>query len=100
MPVMYAAAGNCHVYVHAEADPEMARRIAVNAKVQRPGVCNAAETLLVDAAIAERFLPAVLADLREAGVELVGDERTRARRRRGRGRRRRARTTGTPSTSS
>ena len=55
MPVMYAAAGNCHVYVHAEADPEMARRIAVNAKVQRPGVCNAAETLLVDAAIAERF---------------------------------------------
>jgi len=78
VPVMYAAAGNCHVYVHAEADPEMARRIAVNAKTQRPGVCNAAETLLVDAAIAERFLPVVLADLREAGVELVGDERTRA----------------------
>jgi glutamate-5-semialdehyde dehydrogenase len=78
VPVMYAAAGNCHVYVHAEADPEMARRIAVNAKTQRPGVCNAAETLLVDAAVAERFLPAVLADLREAGVELVGDERARA----------------------
>jgi glutamate-5-semialdehyde dehydrogenase len=78
VPVMYAAAGNCHVYVHAEADLEMARRIAVNAKTQRPGVCNAAETLLVDAAIAERFLPAVLADLREAGVELVGDERARA----------------------
>ncbi|HEX5714504.1 MAG TPA: glutamate-5-semialdehyde dehydrogenase [Solirubrobacterales bacterium] len=78
VPVMYAAAGNCHVYVHTEADPEMARRIAVNAKTQRPGVCNAAETLLVDAAIAERFLPAVLADLREAGVELVGDERARA----------------------
>jgi glutamate-5-semialdehyde dehydrogenase len=78
VPVMYAAAGNCHVYVHAEADPEMARRIVVNAKTQRPGVCNAAETLLVDAAIAERFLPVVLADLREAGVELVGDERVRA----------------------
>jgi glutamate-5-semialdehyde dehydrogenase len=78
VPVMYAAAGNCHVYVHSEADLEMARRIAVNAKTQRPGVCNAAETLLVDAAIAERFLPAVLADLREAGVELVGDERARA----------------------
>jgi glutamate-5-semialdehyde dehydrogenase len=78
VPVMYAAAGNCHVYVHAEADPEMARRIAVNAKIQRPGVCNAAETLLVDAAIAERFLPAVADDLREAGVELVGDERARA----------------------
>ncbi|HMI81965.1 MAG TPA: glutamate-5-semialdehyde dehydrogenase [Solirubrobacterales bacterium] len=78
VPVMYAAAGNCHVYVHAEADPEMARRIAVNAKVQRPGVCNAAETLLIDAAIAERFAPAVLADLAAAGVELVGDERARA----------------------
>jgi glutamate-5-semialdehyde dehydrogenase len=77
VPVMYAAAGNCHVYVHAEADPEMARRIAVNAKVQRPGVCNAAETLLVDAGIAARFLPAVLGDLRENGVELVGDERAR-----------------------
>jgi glutamate-5-semialdehyde dehydrogenase len=79
VPVMYAAAGNCHVYVHAEADLEMARRIAVNAKTQRPGVCNAAETLLIDAAIAERFVPAVLSDLREAGVELVGDERARAR---------------------
>jgi glutamate-5-semialdehyde dehydrogenase len=56
----------------------MARRIAVNAKVQRPGVCNAAETLLVDAAVAEEFLPLVLADLAEAGVELVGDERARA----------------------
>jgi len=78
VPVMYAAAGNCHVYVHAEADLEMARRIAVNAKVQRPGVCNAAETLLIDAAIAARFAPAVLADLSQAGVELVGDERARA----------------------
>jgi glutamate-5-semialdehyde dehydrogenase len=78
VPVIYAAAGNCHVYVHADADPEMARRIAVNAKVQRPGVCNAAETLLVDAAIAPRFLPAALADLREQGVELLGDERARA----------------------
>jgi len=78
VPVMYAAAGNCHVYVHAEADLEMARRIAVNAKVQRPGVCNAAETLLIDAAIAERFAPAVLGDLADAGVELVGDERARS----------------------
>jgi glutamate-5-semialdehyde dehydrogenase len=77
VPVMYAAAGNCHVYVHADADLEMARRIAVNAKVQRPGVCNSAETLLIDAAIASRFAPAVLADLAEAGVELVGDERVR-----------------------
>jgi glutamate-5-semialdehyde dehydrogenase len=78
VPVIYAAAGNCHVYVHAEADLEMARRIAVNAKTQRPGVCNAAETLLVDAAVADQFLPGALAELREAGVELVGDERARA----------------------
>ncbi len=78
VPVIYAAAGNCHVYVHAGADLEMARRIAVNAKAQRPGVCNAAETLLVDSAVAEGFLPAALADLAEAGVELVGDERVRA----------------------
>jgi glutamate-5-semialdehyde dehydrogenase len=78
VPVIFAAAGNCHVYVHSDADLEMARRIAVNAKVQRPGVCNAAETLLVDAAVAEAFLPPVLAELRDAGVELVGDERARA----------------------
>jgi glutamate-5-semialdehyde dehydrogenase len=78
VPIMYAAGGNCHVYVHADADLEMARRIAYNAKVQRPGVCNAAETLLVDATVADEFLPGVLADLREAGVELIGDERARA----------------------
>jgi glutamate-5-semialdehyde dehydrogenase len=77
VPVIYAAAGNCHVYVHADADLEMARRIAFNAKVQRPGVCNAAETLLVDAAVAPDFLPGVLADLHAAGVELVGDGRVR-----------------------
>jgi glutamate-5-semialdehyde dehydrogenase len=77
VPVIYAAAGNCHVYVHADADLEMARRIAYNAKVQRPGVCNAAETLLVDAEIAADFLPGVLSDLHAAGVELVGDERAR-----------------------
>jgi glutamate-5-semialdehyde dehydrogenase len=77
VPVIYAAAGNCHVYVHADADLEMARRIAFNAKVQRPGVCNAAETLLVDAAVAPAFLPGVLAALHAAGVELVGDGRVR-----------------------
>jgi glutamate-5-semialdehyde dehydrogenase len=78
VPVMYAAAGNCHVYVHAEADLEMARRIAFNAKTQRPGVCNAAETLLIDAAVADEFAPAALAELAAAGVDLVGDERARA----------------------
>jgi glutamate-5-semialdehyde dehydrogenase len=77
VPVMYAAAGNCHVYVHEDADLEMARAIAYNAKVQRPGVCNAAETLLVHAGLADRFLPGVLGDLSDAGVELVGDERAR-----------------------
>jgi glutamate-5-semialdehyde dehydrogenase len=78
VPIMYAASGNCHVYVHADADLEMARAIAFNAKVQRPGVCNSAETLLVHSDVAGEFLPAALADLRDAGVELVGDERARA----------------------
>jgi glutamate-5-semialdehyde dehydrogenase len=78
VPVMYAAAGNCHVYVHGDADLDKARAIAYNAKVQRPGVCNAAETLLVNAAVAAEFLPGVLGDLRAAGVELVGDGRARA----------------------
>ena len=57
VPILYAASGNCHVYVDAGADLEMARRIAYNAKVQRPGVCNAAETLLVHEAVASDFLP-------------------------------------------
>jgi glutamate-5-semialdehyde dehydrogenase len=78
VPVIYAAAGNCHVYVHEDADLEMARRIAYNAKVQRPGVCNAAETLLVHSAVAEQLLPGLLAELSEAGVEILGDERARA----------------------
>jgi glutamate-5-semialdehyde dehydrogenase len=77
VPVMYAASGNCHVYVDASADPEMARSIVLNAKTQRPGVCNAAETLLVHADAAP-FLPEALAALRAAGVELRGDARTRA----------------------
>ena len=77
VPVMYAAAGVCHVYVHADADLEMAARIAVNAKVQRPGVCNAAETLLVDASVVDEFVPVVARELAGAGVELVGDERAR-----------------------
>ena len=78
VPVIYAASGNCHVYVDASADLDAARAIAVNAKVQRPGVCNAAETLLVHADVARDFLPGVLGDLRSAGVELRVDGRTRA----------------------
>src|SRR3954452_12782705 len=75
VPVIYAASGNCHVYVDASADLEMAERIIVNAKVQRPGVCNAAETLLVHASVADEFLPRAAAALRAEGVELRGDPR-------------------------
>jgi glutamate-5-semialdehyde dehydrogenase len=77
VPVIYAAAGNCHVYVDASADLDSARRIILNAKTQRPGVCNAAETLLVHRAVAADFLPAALAELHAAGVELRGDDATR-----------------------
>ncbi|MBA3358496.1 MAG: glutamate-5-semialdehyde dehydrogenase [Thermoleophilaceae bacterium] len=78
VPVMYAAAGNCHVYVDETADLDDATAIALNAKVQRPGVCNAAETLLVHSSVAAAFLPRALTELREAGVELRVDGRARA----------------------
>jgi glutamate-5-semialdehyde dehydrogenase len=78
VPVIYAASGNCHVFVDAGADLDMAERIVVNAKTQRPGVCNAAETLLVHADVAPTFLPRALRALREAGVELRVDGRARA----------------------
>src|SRR3954447_6449410 len=78
VPVIYAAAGNCHVFVDASADVDDAVAIAVNAKVQRPGVCNAAETLLVQADMAGEFLPRALPELRERGVELRVDARSRA----------------------
>lgn len=77
IPVLAAAGGNCHVYLDRDADAEMAVAIAVNAKAQRPGVCNAAETLLVHADRVD-LLPSVLGALRDAGVELRGDERARA----------------------
>jgi glutamate-5-semialdehyde dehydrogenase len=78
VPVMYAASGNCHVYVDADADLDMAEAIILNAKLQRPGVCNAAETLLVHRDVAPQFLPRALSALREAGVELRADGRARA----------------------
>ncbi len=78
VPVLYAASGNCHVYVDASADLENARAIALNAKVQRPGVCNAAETLLVHSDVAAEFLPGLMTDLGDAGVELRVDGRARA----------------------
>lgn len=77
VPVIRHYKGVCHVYVDGDADLAMAVRIAVNAKVQRPGVCNAMETLLVDQACAEAFLREVVPALRERGVELRGDERAR-----------------------
>jgi glutamate-5-semialdehyde dehydrogenase len=78
VPVIYAASGNCHVFVDASADLDSAEAIVINAKTQRPGVCNAAETLLVHEAVAAEFLPRVAGALRAAGVELRGDERARA----------------------
>jgi glutamate-5-semialdehyde dehydrogenase len=78
VPVIYAASGNCHVYVDASADLGAALRIVLNAKTQRPGVCNAAETLLVHADAAAEFLPAAGAALRDAGVELRAEERAAA----------------------
>jgi glutamate-5-semialdehyde dehydrogenase len=78
VPVIYAAAGNCHVYVDASANLDDARRIILNAKTQRPGVCNAAEKLLVHRALAADFLPDALAELHDAGVVLRGDGATLA----------------------
>jgi glutamate-5-semialdehyde dehydrogenase len=78
VPVIYAASGNCHVYVDSSADLFAAQEIVVNAKVQRPGVCNAAETLLVHRDIAPSFLPDVARALQAEGVELRGDEASRS----------------------
>jgi len=77
MPVIKHYHGVCHVFVDSTADPAMAEQIVLNAKCQRPGVCNAMETLLVHRDIAERFLPLVAASLLAKGVELRGDARTR-----------------------
>jgi glutamate-5-semialdehyde dehydrogenase len=78
VPVIYAASGNCHVYVDATADLDAAEAIILNAKVQKPSVCNAAEKLLVHADVAQAFLPRALGALAGAGVTLRGDERARA----------------------
>jgi glutamate-5-semialdehyde dehydrogenase len=76
VPVIYAASGNCHVYVDAHADFDKAEAIVLNAKTQRPGVCNAAETLLVHEDAAAGFVPRIVQALGDVGVELRGDERT------------------------
>jgi glutamate-5-semialdehyde dehydrogenase len=77
VPYVIDGDGNCHVYVDAGADLSMAADIVVNAKAQRPSVCNAAETLLVHRSVAEAFLPAVADRLADAGVSLAGDTATR-----------------------
>ena len=78
VPVIETGTGNCHVYVHASADLEKARAIVMNAKTQRVGVCNAAESLLVDRAVASEFLPGMLAELAGAGVVAHCDEESLA----------------------
>ena len=78
VPVIKHYKGVCHVYVDADASLEMAERICFNAKVQRPSVCNAMETLLVHEAIAAKFLPPMIAKFQTAGVEVRGCEKTRA----------------------
>jgi glutamate-5-semialdehyde dehydrogenase len=77
VPVIETGVGNCHVYVDADADLDVAERIVVNSKVHRPSVCNAAESLLVHAAVADEFLPRVLKALIAEGVVVHGDEAAR-----------------------
>jgi len=76
MPVLKHYDGNCHVYIDADADLALAAQITVNAKCQRMGVCNAAESLVVHSAVAEEFLPRLAKMLEEQGVEIRGDQRT------------------------
>ena len=78
IPVIAHLDGNCHVYIESDADPVMARQVVVNAKMRRPGICGAAETLLIDESIAATVLPPILAELAEAGCEIRGDEATQA----------------------
>ena len=78
VPVVETAAGNCHVYVDSDADLDMALKIVLNAKTQRPSVCNAAETLLVDTAIADEFIPMVFNALKEKNVEIRADKKSKS----------------------
>ncbi len=77
VPVIETGAGNCHIFVDESADLEMADRIVINAKIQRPSVCNAAEKLLVHERIAAEYIPRIVKLLLERGVEVRGDEQTR-----------------------
>lgn len=77
IPVIETGTGNCHVYVEEDADLQKATPIVINSKVQKPGVCNAAEKLLVDEKIAKQYLPVIIAELRKNKVEVRGDKETR-----------------------
>jgi len=78
IPVIAHLEGLCHTYIDSESDPDMARDIVVNAKMRRPGICGATETLLVDSAVAARTLPGIIEALAESGCELRGDDATRS----------------------
>lgn len=75
VPVIETAAGNCHIYIDSESDKEMAKNILINAKVSRPSVCNAAETLLIDEKCDEAYIKALLDELSQNGVEIIADEK-------------------------
>ncbi len=77
VPVIETGTGNCHIYVDESADMEMAKKIVLNAKVQRPGVCNAAEKLLVHENVAKEFVPMIVSELRDNGVDVRGCQRVR-----------------------
>jgi len=77
VPVIETGAGNCHIYVDKSADLDMASRIVLNAKTQRPSVCNAAEKLLVHSTLAPEFVPQIVTQLLQAGVEVRGDDESR-----------------------
>ena len=74
VPAIETGTGNCHVYVDSSANLEMAKNIVINAKTQRPSVCNAEEKLLINKEVAEEFLPIIVPELTSRGVEIVGDE--------------------------
>lgn len=78
VPVIETGAGNCHIFVDASADPDMADRIVINAKTQRPSVCNAAEKLLVHERVAAEYIPRIVRKLIDAGVEVRGDGKARS----------------------
>ncbi len=78
MPVFAHLDGICHTYIHASADPDMARRVVLNAKMRRPGICGATETLLIDENFPAGFAKLVIADLLKAGCAIVGDDRAQA----------------------